>query len=170
MRAIDLVVTLLAVLPSVVWKTAPLTFSQSVMESFFDTCPRLAVAVTHRLFEKSLTSALFKQWRTLICWSCPFQIWIVRSPLHVDLWCVFSRRSSRLPGWVPCWSHHFPFGQIWRSHQPSSLFPSVVVYQLDLTTTISIPATWALLSTIMKILTVLNQRIFNQQSLRHCLL
>ena len=117
-----------------------------------------------------LTSAFFKQQQTLSHWFRPFQIWIMRSPLHVDLWCVFSRWSSCLPGRVPCRSHHFSFGQIWWSHQPSSLFPSVMVYQLALTTTISILATWAPLSTVIKILAVLNQKIFNQQSLCHYLL
>ena len=102
-------------------------------------------------------------------WSILFMIWIMRSPFYVDLRCVFSHWSSLFPGRVLCRSHHLPFGQIWRCHWPSSLFPSVVVYQLALTMTISIPMTWNLLSTI-KIFAASNQMIFNQQSLCHCLL
>ena len=50
-------ITFLVVLPLAV----SLTFSQSAMESPIDTYPYLAVVITHRLFEKVLTSTLVDQ-------------------------------------------------------------------------------------------------------------
>lgn len=111
------------------WQTACLNLFSRSKWTYHQHLSPLSHCGYFLAFENSLTSALFKLWNNLSCWSSYIPILIIRLWLYVDPWWILIRRSTNYLHAPP----DLVVSPTFVSHSPN-----LVVYQQSLTMTISL--------------------------------